>query len=70
MNEFLIVLRVKDARIDLKINIKKTKSLRIGISEDEKMMLGNEMTDQVDSYTYLGINFSKNCGISENVKVE
>ena len=31
-----------------------TKSLRIGISEDEKVMLGNEKIDQVDSFTYLG----------------
>ena len=35
MNEFLEVLRVQGARLGLKINIKKTKSLRLGISEDE-----------------------------------
>ena len=42
MNEFLEVLQVKGARIGLKINVKKTKSLRLGISEDEKVTLGNE----------------------------
>ena len=35
MNEFLGVLRVQGARIGLKISVKKTKSLRLRISEDE-----------------------------------
>ena len=39
---------------DLKINVKETKSLRLGISEDEKVTLGNEKIDQVDKFTYLG----------------
>ena len=34
MNKLLGVLRVQVARIGLKINVKKTKSLRLGISED------------------------------------
>ena len=38
----------------MKINVKKTKSLRLGISEDEKVTLGNEKIDQVRSFTYLG----------------
>ena len=46
MNEFLEVLRVQGARIGLKINVKKTKSLRLGISEDEKVTLGSEKIDQ------------------------
>ena len=54
MNEFLEVLRVQDARIGLKINVKKTKSLRLGVSEDERVTLGNETIDKVDSFTYLG----------------
>ena len=40
MNELLEVLRVQNARIGLKVNVKKTKSLRIGISENEKSDLG------------------------------
>ena len=50
----LEVLRGQGARIGLKINVKKTKSLRLGISEDEKVTLGNEKIDQVGSFTYLG----------------
>ena len=42
MNELLEVLRVHGARIALKINDKKTKSLRIGIGKDEKVTLGKE----------------------------
>ena len=45
MNELFEVLRVQGAKIGLKINIKKTKSLRLGISEDEKVTLGNEKID-------------------------
>ena len=37
-----MVLRVKGAIIGLKIMVKKTKSLRLGISEDEKVALDNE----------------------------
>ena len=64
MNEFLEVLRVQDARIGLKINVKKTKSLRLGISEDEKVTLGNETIDQVGSFTCLGSIISKDSGSS------
>ena len=68
MNEFLEVLRIQGARIGLKINVKKTKSLRLGISEDEKVTLGNENTDQVGSFTYLGSIISKDNESSEDVK--
>ena len=68
MNEFLEVLRVQGAGIGLKINVKKTKSLRIGTSEDEKVTLGNEKIDQVGSFTYLGSIISKDGGSSEDLK--
>ena len=51
MNEILEVLRVQGARIGLKINMKKTKSLRLWISKDEKVTLDNEKIDQVGSFT-------------------
>ena len=51
MNERLEALRVQSAR---KINVKKTKSLRLGISEDEMVTLGNEKIDKVGGSTYLG----------------
>ena len=50
MNELSEVLRVQGARIGLKINVKKTKSLRLGISEDEKVTLGNKKIGNEDSY--------------------
>ena len=68
MKEVLEILRVQGARIGLKINVKKTKSLRLGISEDEKVTLGNEKIDQVGSFTYLGSIISKDGGSSEDVK--
>jgi len=51
MIDLLEVLRVQGARIELKINVKKTKSLRLGASEAEKVALGNENIDQVESFT-------------------
>ena len=63
-------MRVQCARIDLKTNVKKTKSLWLGISEDEKVTLGNEKIDQMDSFTYLGSIISKDSGSSEDVSLE
>ena len=68
MNKLLEVLRVYVARIGSKINVKKTKSLRLGISEDEKVTLGDEKIDQVGSFTYLDSIISKYGGSSEDAK--
>ena len=68
IKELLEVLRVQGARLGLKINVKKTKSLKIGISEDEKVTLGNEKIDQLECFTYLGSIISKDGGSSEDVK--
>ena len=59
---------VQGVRIGLKINVKKTKSLRLGMSYDEKVTLGNEKIDQVTSFTYLGSIISKDARSSEDVK--
>ena len=61
MNEFLDVLRVQGARIGFKINVKKTKSLKLGIIEDEKVTLDSEKIKK-SSFT------SKDSGSSEDVK--
>jgi len=53
MNDFLEVLRAHATRIGLKIIVKKNKSRRLGISEGEDVMLGNEKIDQKDRFTYL-----------------
>ena len=61
---FFPVEYVQGGRIGLKI----TDSLRLEISENEKVMLGNKNIDQMDSFTYLGSIISKNCGSSVDVK--
>ena len=70
MTEILEVLRVQGTRIGLKIHVKKTRSLRLGRSEDKKVMWGNERIDQVDIFTYLGSIISKDGGSSEDIIVE
>ena len=59
MNNILEVFQVQGPRIDLKIIVKKTKSLRPGISEGEEVMLGNDKIDQVDIFNYPGSFISK-----------
>jgi hypothetical protein len=56
----LEILKAEGARTGMKINVKKTKSLRLGISDGEKVMLGNERIDQVNGFTYLGSIINKN----------
>ena len=45
-----------------------TKSLKLGISEDEKVTSDNEKIDQVGSMTYLGSIISKDGRSSEDAK--
>ena len=61
-------MRVQGTRKGLKINVQKTKSLRLGISEDKKLTLGSEKIDQVGSFSDLGSIISKDGGNSEEVK--
>ena len=63
-----MVLRVQGARVGLKIIVKKTKSLRLGISEDEKVALSKEKIYLVDSFTCLGSIISKDDGSSDDIK--
>jgi hypothetical protein len=42
LNGILELLQVQGAKICLKIIVKKTKLLRLGISQGEKVMLGNK----------------------------
>ena len=48
LNELLEVLRVRGVRIGLKINAKKTNSLRLGISEGRKVILGTVKMSKVE----------------------
>ena len=70
MNEFLEVLHVQGAKIGLKINVKKTKSLRLGISEDEQVTLDNEKIDQVGASVTLVVLLVKMVGAVKMLKVE
>ena len=50
MPEFLEFLRAQGVWIGFKIDVKKNKSLRLGITNIEEVILGNEEIDQVDSF--------------------
>ena len=68
MNCLFEVLRDQGAKIDLKINVKKTKFLKLRIYEVEEVMLGNKKFDPRDSIIYLGSIRSKEGGYSEDAK--
>ena len=68
MNELREVLRVQGARIGSKFIVNKTKSIRLGVGENEKVTMCNEKIDQVDRFTYLGCIISKDGESSEDVK--
>ena len=56
------------ARVDLEIYVRTTKWLRLGIKEDEQIILGREKVTQVDSFIYLSMSSNKDYGYSEDVK--
>ena len=66
MNELLDFLWVQGARISPKYTLRRLS--RLGISEDEKLTLGNEKIDQMISFTYLGFINIKDNGSSKDVK--
>ena len=70
MNKLLEVLRFRGARISLNNHVKKNKTLRLGISEDEKVTLGNGKTDHVGSFTYQVVLLVKKVGAVKTLKVE
>ena len=61
------VLRVQDARIGSKIQVKTTKLLRLGINEGKEVMLCNKI-NQADSFTYVGGIISVESGCGEDVR--
>jgi len=65
-----VVLRVQGARISLKINVKKTKSLSLGINKDEKVTLGKEEIDKSRASLSSVLLLIKTVGKVKMVKVE
>ena len=70
INELLMVLWFQCNIIGLKVNVKEAKSLRLGISDDEKVTLGNKKIAQVDVFTYLGVLLVKIMGAVKMSHVE
>ena len=66
-NEFSQVLLVHGARTGLKINVKKTKSLILGISKGEEVTLDNEKIDLVEVFTQVAL-LVQTVGCSEDIK--
>jgi len=65
MKEFL---GFQGARNGLKINVKKTELLRLGISAEKKVTFGNQKIDLMDRFSFLGSIISKDGVGSEDVK--
>jgi len=63
-------LIIQDIIIFLKIKIKKIRSLRVGINEDEGVMLSNDKIDQVENFAYLGSTIDKDGDTVKTLKSE
>ena len=63
--------RVQDwaAKVDLKINEKKTKTMKINPKVHEKIQIDNKPVEDIDDFTYLGSKISVNGGTTEDIKL-
>ena len=54
MQEKTTKVQEEAAKLGLKINIKKTKTMKINIDSNQKVNIGNEELEEVNAFTYLG----------------
>ena len=59
-------LQETGGQVWLKINIQKTKEMRIGVRHQESMELHGEAVERVSEFTYLASIISKACGTDED----
>jgi len=60
-------LQASGGQLELKINIQKTKEMRIGVRQQESLELHGEAVERVSEFTYLGSIISETGGSDENI---
>ena len=68
MQEKTRILAEQASQVGLKINIAKSKVMRINETQDAAIMLGTEELEEVESFTYLGSIVNKTGGTEEDIK--
>ena len=62
-------LQETGGQVGLKINIQKTKDMRIGVRQQESLELHGEAVERVSEFTYLGSIISDTGGTDEDITV-
>ena len=61
-------LEGQSAKVGLKINATKTKSMRVGTKQGDGVMIAGEQLEEVDEFRYLGSIVSKKGGTEEDIQ--
>lgn len=67
MQSKITTLAMVSAKTGLKINICKTKVMRAGTGNEERIELDEAAIDEVEDFTYLGGNISRNGGADQDI---
>jgi len=68
MQKMLERLEKASAKVGLKINVKKTKKMRIALNNKEPLCTHNETTERVTQFTYLDSIIDNTRGTEEDIK--
>jgi len=68
MQKMLERLEKESAKTGLKINVKKTKEMRIALNNKEPLCIHNETIERVTQFTYLGSIIDNTGGTEEDIK--
>ena len=63
-----IKLENNSAKVGMKLNAKKCKVLKVNNKSEARLMVENCEVEEVDSFTYLGANVTKDGGSSADVR--
>lgn len=58
-------LEDNSAKVGLKLNVKKCKVLKVNSKSEASLNVGNSEVEEVDSFTYLGANVTKDGGTAD-----
>jgi hypothetical protein len=68
MQKMLERLGKESSKAGLKINVKKTKEMRIALTNKEPLYIHNEITERVTQFTYLGSIIDDTGGTEVDIK--
>jgi hypothetical protein len=67
MQTMLERLEKESAKVDLKINVKKSKEMRIAINNKDLLYIHNEIIERFTQFTHLGSVIENTCGMEVDI---